>query len=126
MTQMRAYLKNCIEADLSSSKCHAQIEVSDIENAIQCLKREKQDGVFDIMSDHFIEPPVCLHDHLCILFSSCLLHGYLPADMLLSTMIPIPKDVLGDIQSSSNYRGIALSAMCSKIFEYVILVKHLQ
>ncbi len=98
--------------------------MSNIKSAVQCLKREKQDGVFDIISDHFIEAPEYLYKHLCVLFTSCMHHGYLPCNMLMSTMIPIPKDALGNIQSSDNYRGIALSTMCNKLFEYVILVKH--
>ncbi len=48
----------------------------------------------------------------------------MPETMLLSTIIPIPKDPNGTGQKSDSYRGIALSALCTKVFEYVILNMH--
>ena len=47
----------------------------------------------------------------------------MPDAMALSMLIPIPKDN-NDIQNSDKYRGIALSAVCTKLFEYIILSKY--
>ncbi len=58
--------------------------------------------------------------NIYVLFSKCLLHCYMPAAMVLFTLIPIPKDNNG-IQNSDKYRGIALSAICTKLIEYIIL-----
>ncbi len=44
----------------------------------------------------------------------------MPSAMVLSILIPIPKDN-NNIQNSDKYRGIALSAICTKLFEYIIL-----
>ncbi len=44
----------------------------------------------------------------------------MPSAMILSTLIPIPNDN-SDIQNSDKYLGIALSAICTKLFEYIIL-----
>ncbi len=52
------------------------------------------------------------------------MHGFMPETMLLSTIIPIPKDPNGTGQKSDSYIGIALSALCTKVFEYVILNMH--
>ena len=41
---------------------------------------------------------------------------------MVSTLIPLVKDKLGDISASSNYRSIALSSMVLKIFDWVILL----
>ncbi len=46
--------------------------------------------------------------------------GYMPNAMILSTLLPIPKDN-NDLQNSHKYRGIALSAICIKVFEYIFL-----
>ncbi len=55
------------------------------------LKCEKQDGIYIIMaSEHFINAPDSFYGYLCVLFSKCLLHGYMPAAIVLSTLIPIP------------------------------------
>ena len=43
---------------------------------------------------------------------------------MLSTIIPLVKDKLGDIYSSSNYHSIAISSLILKIFDWVILLLH--
>ncbi len=99
----------------SVSDCCVTLE--HIKDAIKRLKCEKQDGVYNNMaSEHFINAPDSFYEYLCVLFSKCLLHGYMPSAMVLSTLNPIPKDS-NDIQNSDKYRGIALSAICTKLFE---------
>ncbi len=44
----------------------------------------------------------------------------MPNAIILSILLPIPKDN-NDLQNSHKYRGIALSAICTKVFEYIIL-----
>ena len=41
---------------------------------------------------------------------------------MVSTLIPLVKDKLGDMTSSSNYRSIALSSLILKIFDWVVLL----
>ncbi len=48
-----------------------------------------------------------------------MLHGYTPLSMLLSTLIPIIKNKLGNSQDSDSYRGIAHYVMCFTQLEYV-------
>ncbi len=74
-----------------------------ITDAIKILKCEKQDGVYNNMaSEYFINAPDFVYEYLCMLFSKCLLHGYMPTAMVLSTLIPILNDN-NDIQSSDKY-----------------------
>ncbi len=40
--------------------------------------------------------------------------------MILITLLPILKDN-NDLQNTHKYRGVALSAICTKVFEYIIL-----
>ena len=42
--------------------------------------------------------------------------------LMTSTLIPIPKDKLGDAPSSENYRSIAISSIVLKIFDWVVLL----
>ena len=46
---------------------------------------------------------------LCLMFNSMLTHGYTPDDLLLSTIISIPKDNRNSMSSSDNYHGISMS-----------------
>ncbi len=105
----------------TSSVASCIITVDLIKKAIKQLKSNKQDGAYSAMaSDHFINAIDKFHEHLSIFFTKCLSHGYMPDAMVLSTLIPIPKDA-NNMHLSDKYRGIALSAICTKLFEYVIL-----
>ena len=41
-----------------------------------------------------------------MLFKSMLIHGYNANDLVLSSIISIPKDIRSSLSSSDNYRGI--------------------
>ncbi len=113
-----------LNMDINLAKnCYADciIKSQHLDKAVQRLKHEKQDGVYsDLASDHFLNATNCFYDHLCTLFTKCFSHGYMPDAMVLSTLIPIPKDC-NNTQCSDKYRGIALSAICNKLVEYIIL-----
>lgn len=105
----------------SDSYKHCIINIDHIHKALKRLKSDKQDGVYnEIASEHILNATESFYKHLCVLFTTCLVHGYMPHAMTLSTLIPIPKDA-NDLKNSDKYRGIALSALCTKIFEYIIL-----
>ncbi len=53
-------------------------------------------------SEHFINAHDSFYEYLCVLFNKCLLHGYMLSAMVLSTLIPIPKDN-NDLQNSDKY-----------------------
>ena len=40
----------------------------------------------------------------------------------MTTLIPIPKDKVGDASSGENYRPIAISSVVLKIFDWVVLL----
>ena len=63
-----------------------------------------------------------LLDQLSSLFRYYLIHGHISELLMTSTLIPIPKDKLGDACSSENYRSIAISSMILKIFDWVVLL----
>ena len=54
---------------------------------------------------------------ISILFTSMLIHG----DLLLSTLVPIPKNKRGNKCNSNNYRQIAISSILGKIFDIIVL-----
>ena len=60
---------------------------------------------------------------LSLCFSICLPHGYMPPDMIKTTIVPIVKNKYGNLSKTSNYRPIALATSISKVFESVILLK---
>ncbi len=92
-----------------------------IRESIKSLKSGKQDTVHDLMTENFIHAPVCFYDCLCSFYNACLTHGFILKKMLISTLVPIPKDLSNGDAVSDNYRAIALCDLFMKIFEYCVL-----
>ena len=61
--------------------------------------------------------------HFALLFNAIVVHGNLPDNFLYSTIIPILKGRNANSCDSSNYRGIALSSIFSKVFDNLVLLK---
>ena len=60
-------------------------------------------------------------DNLSIFVNCCLLHCYIPKDLLKGEITPIIKGNKGNLTSSQNYRPIIFSSNIFKIFEIHIL-----
>ena len=60
--------------------------------------------------------------HLAELFRSYLFHGYICHDLIICALTPIIKDSNGDVSSSKNYRGIAISSLILKVFDNCLLL----
>ena len=55
------------------------------------------------------------------MFNAVLTHVFNHEDLLLSTIITIPKDNRGSMNSSDNYSGISLSNSICKLYDYVFI-----
>ena len=93
-----------------------------VKEAVSHLKPGKSDPVFLFGSDCLKNAPTVFYDHLTDVFKCFLIHGHVSSVLMISTMIPLIKDKLGDICASSNYRSIALSSLILKIFDWVIIL----
>ena len=92
-----------------------------IREALNSMKGNKRDAIFDTISDCYINGPPELISHLTSLVKLYLSHGSVPYFILLCTLIPLVKDNLGDITSSDNYRAIAGGCLLLKLLDIVIL-----
>ena len=93
-----------------------------VEEAICHLKNDKSDPQFQFDSECLKNAPQVLHEYLAKLFRSYLTHGHVSSILVVSTIIPLIKDKLGDVCSSNNYRSIALSSMILKVFDWITLL----
>ena len=85
------------------------------------LKPAKKDPVADISSDYLIHAPDELFDILARCFKSYITHSHVSGFLLVSSLVPLLKDKLGDITSSNNYRSIAISSLVLKVFDLLII-----
>ena len=100
------------------------IGTGDVHNAISLVKPRKSDGYTGHSTDHLIHGTPSLHTHLSMLFSTMVTHGYVPLDLRISTLIPIPKNKKKSLNVSNNYRAIALSSVLGKTLDHILLLKY--
>ena len=105
-----------------SMKAVDEITPKIVEEAIRKVKSGKNDPINTFSSDCVKNAPSVLHDHLAYIFRSYLVHGHISKVLMLSTLVPLLKDKLGDQCTSSNYRSIALSSLILKIFDWVLIL----
>ena len=65
---------------------------------------------------HMFLPFTCL--------SSMLSHSFVPQEMLSSSLVPIPKNMRKSLNTSDNYRSIAIGSIFGKVFDTIIIEKH--
>jgi hypothetical protein len=111
----------CCEEHSSCSLQH-QTTVVEIISAV-VLKYNKNDGETALSTNHIKHGRHRLYFLISILFTSMLRHGYVPDEMICSTIMPIQKNTRKYLNDSSNYRGIALNSPLCKLFEVVVLQK---
>ena len=97
---------------------------SDVMKAINRLHSGKGDGYRGLMSDHIKLACDELSAHIAMLFTSMSVHGFVPEDFQISTIIPIPKGKNANLTDSDNYRGITVSSVLEKVFDLVVLDKY--
>ena len=63
-----------------------------------------------------------LYEHLAAALRCCAVHSHVSQVLLLSTLVPLVKDKLGDINTSKNYRSVAISSILVKLIDWVIIL----
>ncbi len=93
-----------------------------VKEAVGHLNKNKTDPVFRLTSDCLSNAPSLFFEYLSTIFRSWLFHGHITDMLLLSTLVPIIKDKMGNLCSSDNYRSIAISSLILKIFDWVLII----
>ena len=109
-----------------AQNCDCNMHTITLENTIDAvfeMKPGKSSDDDGINAEHFQNGPLILYIKLSSLFNHMLKHAFVPNQFRFGTITPIIKDRHGNTSDVSNYRGITISAMPSKIFEHVLKVK---
>ena len=119
MYLLNEQINKMIANEESQSICNVMVD--DVRKAFCKFNKDKNDGKKETNSNHFIHAPLRLVTMFAILFKSMLVHGYSPET---SVIISIPKNPHGNLNSSDNYKGIALGSALCKVIDYWILSKY--
>ena len=100
-----------------------KVNISDMVKAFKKLHPDKADGRRGCNSNHLLHAPHRFIVCFSMLYQCMLYHGYTPDDLLHASIISIPKDKRGNLNCSSNYRGIALCNALCKVIDLWLLCK---
>ena len=115
-------VQHCVNKDDPVLFTHTHhITVEQVKYAIHKLKPGKSDCIDGIVSDNFKNGTDLLFTLISLLFSAMLIHGIAPSGLLLSMLVPIPKNKRGNCCNSDNYRQIAISSILGKLFDIIVL-----
>ena len=107
---------NCCE----SSDCH-DISIETVNKTINNLNTGKNDEVYDLTTDHFINAS----DMTILVFKNILnslfTHGTTNILINKSIIKPIPKDKRKSLAESKNYRAISMNTIISKIIDHILI-----
>ena len=78
-----------------SSPTDYVITVKQVNDGIESLAKGKSDGDTGMLTDNILNSPQICSVMLSLLFSSMMIHGYLPDELSKSVIVPIPKNVRG-------------------------------
>ena len=97
-----------------------KVTVEETFEAICQMKRGKCSDDDGLSAEHFLNAPLILIIKLSTLFNFMLMHAFVPKQFRFGTIVPIVKDKQGNLSDVSNYRGITISPMITKVFERVL------
>ena len=119
-------LVNCVKSNVTAVEnvefeAGVIITPSEIANAILMLGDNKASGMDNITAEHVKYASRKLYPLLSLCFTGCLVHGILPDSLMAVVLVPVIKDKAGKLNSSANYRPIALANILSKVLERILL-----
>jgi hypothetical protein len=104
--------------------CTTRFTAKDVKNAINSIKRGKSPGHDGLSVEHLHHAGHHLNRVLAMLYTFCVQHSYLPADMMKTIVVPIVKNKTGDVSDKCNYRPISLATIVAKVLD-CLLNRHL-
>ena len=93
-----------------------------VRQAAKNLNDSKSDPQLKFSSDCIKNGTAELYEKLSTAIQCFLIHGHVTYFLLLATLVPLIKDKLGDLNSSKNYRTIAISSLILKLTDWIILI----
>lgn len=85
------------------------------------LKTGKAAGLDKLMAEHLLYAHPLTIYHISTLFKAIIRFKFVPDDFGKGVTVPLIKDTLGNKFDSSNYRGVTLSPVISKLFELILM-----
>ena len=92
--------------------------ITENEYVISNMSRGKSSGLDDLINEMFIDSRDILSPYLARIFNHLFDNSLYPAEWCKCKIVPIPK--ISDLSNLSNYRGITIISVFSKIFSTIL------
>ena len=94
MIDLKERIATSTHEQCHKGKCYSnhQVSVNNVISSVKHLKCGKYDGDLGYFSDHIVNASKKYYGILSLLFKTRLTHSCVPSRLLLSTVIPIPKN----------------------------------
>ena len=117
-------VKELLDERINLSSIHdvEKVTPSVVMEATKRLGENKSDPYHSFTSDCLKNCSDELFHLLSLVIKGFLIHGHVTNYLLLATLVPIVKNHLESINSSKNYRAIAMSSVILKILDWIILI----
>ena len=112
----------CNSWKCTSSHCH-DIASDTVRQAVFKLKSHKDDEVYGVCTDNFINATDLVFEKMAQLISVMVRHGLASETINTSFLKPIPKDKQKSTSNSNNYRAISKNTIFSKIIDHILIDK---
>lgn len=99
------------DADFDLNTAPLRYSAKKVAAVVRKMSRGKSPGHDGLNIEHLKCAGIHLPRVLCMFYSLCLSHAYLPADMVKTVVIPTVKNKTGDISDKLNYRPISLATV---------------
>ena len=114
-TDSKSFVSEHIDDTLPKTAIY--ISASDVRCILKETKFGKSAGLDSLAAEHFVYSHNSVTVHLSLSFTCMLNHGYIPSDVMKTSIIPILKNRNGDTSDKNNYRPTAIVTAMSKLFE---------
>ena len=112
----------CNKGMCKETHCH-EVTSKNVKNAVFNLKPHKDDELYGICTENFINATDIVFDKLAQLITAMIKHGFSSELINTSFIKPIPKNNQKSLSDSNNYRAISKNTILSKIIDYIIIDK---
>ena len=108
--------------NLNCTCSNFRVSLDAVIDAICSMKPGKCGDEEHVQAEHFKFASLNFLKRLALLFNAMLTHSFVPHQFRRGYMLPIAKDTHGNLGDVSNYRGITISPMMTKVFEFVLKI----
>ena len=108
------------DAEINLKYNNTFVNAKTVTKIIQSMIRGKSPGHDSLSIEHLQHAGPRLAELIAFLFNLCIVHSYLPPNLMRTVVVPIVKNKTGDSANSSNYRPISLATIIAKILDSML------